>query len=224
MIYVTGDMHGDEERFSSRAMKKLKAGDTLIICGDFGFVWDGSAKEKKFLEYLGSRKFNVVFVDGTHENYDLLNKCRMTVWNGGRVHRVSGNLLHLMRGQVFTIEGKKIFTFGGGESLDRDMRTEHETWWRDEMPTPSEMAEGAETIDEVGCSVDYIITHEPPALVKSTLLLRSGEPDRINKLNGYFEQLNRECKFKHWYFGSMHEDRTVTPYHTALFNDIVALD
>lgn len=223
MIYVTGDMHGQEDRFSERAIKKLKEGDTLIVCGDFGFVWDGSPKENKFLEYLGSRKFNVVFVDGTHENYDLLNKCRMTVWKGGKVHRVSGNLLHLMRGQIFTIEGKKIFTFGGGESLDRDMRVEHETWWRDEMPIPSEMEEGAQVLDEAGGEIDYIITHEPPSLVKSTLLLRSGDADRTNKLNGYFEQINRECKFKHWYFGSMHEDRRVTPVHTALFRDIVEL-
>ena len=52
MIYVTGDMHGEEERLYSRSMKKLSEGDTLIVCGDFGFVWDGSAKEKKILEYL----------------------------------------------------------------------------------------------------------------------------------------------------------------------------
>ena len=95
-------------------MKKLDKGDTLIVCGDFGFVWDGSPKEKKLLDYLGSRKYTVAFVDGTHENYDLLKKYRMTVWNGGRVHRISGNLFHLMRGQIYTIEGLRIFTFGGG--------------------------------------------------------------------------------------------------------------
>ncbi len=223
MIYITGDMHGQEDRFSDRALKKLKEGDTLIICGDFGFVWDGSAKEKKFLEFLGTRKYQIVFIDGTHENYDLINNSRMTVWKGGKVHRISGNLLHLMRGQVYNIEGKKIFAFGGGESLDRDMRAEHETWWKDEMPTPEEMEEGAATMDENGCDVDYIITHEPPSLVKSTLLLRSGESDRVNKLNGYFEKLNRKCKFKHWYFGSMHEDKRVTPVHTALFKDIIEL-
>lgn len=224
MIYVTGDMHGEEERLYSRNMRKLKEGDTLIVCGDFGFVWDGSPKERKLLEYLGSRKYNVAFVDGTHENFDLLSKCRMTVWNGGRVHRVSGNLFHMMRGQIFNIEGCKIFTFGGGESLDREMRIEHQTWWREELPTPAELQEGAEAIDEAGCEVDYIITHEPPSIVKSTLLLRSGDVDRVNKLNGYFEQLNRECKFKHWYFGSMHEDRVVTKVHTAVFHDIIPIN
>ena len=224
MIYVTGDMHGEEERLYSRSMKKLSEGDTLIVCGDFGFVWDGSAKEKKILEYLGSRKYNVCFIDGTHENFDLLVKCRMTVWNGGKVHRVSGNLFHMMRGQIFTIEGYRIFTFGGGESTDREMRTEHISWWKEEMPTPAELEEGAKAIDEVDCDVDFIITHEPPSIVKSTMLLRAGETDSVNKLNGYFEQLNRVCKFKHWYFGSMHEDRIITNVHTAVFEDVIPIN
>lgn len=224
MIYVTGDMHGEEERLYSRSMKKLSEGDTLIVCGDFGFVWDGSAKEKKILEYLGSRKYNVCFIDGTHENFDLLEKCRMTVWNSGKVHRVSGNLFHMMRGQIFTIEGYRIFTFGGGESTDREMRTEHISWWKEEMPTPAELEEGAKAIDEVDCDVDFIITHEPPSIVKSTMLLRAGETDSVNKLNGYFEQLNRVCKFKHWYFGSMHEDRIITNVHTAVFEDVIPIN
>ena len=115
MIYVTGDMHGDENRLFDKEWRKLKSGDTLIVCGDFGFLWDGSKREREALEYLGSRKFNVLFLDGTHENFDLLQKCRETVWHGGHVRRVCGNLLNLMRGQIFEIEGKKIFTFGGGE-------------------------------------------------------------------------------------------------------------
>lgn len=217
-------MHGEEERLYSRSMKKLSEGDTLIVCGDFGFVWDGSAKGKKILEYLGSRKYNVCFIDGTHENFDLLEKCRMTVWNGGKVHRVSGNLFHMMRGQIFTIEGYRIFTFGGGESTDREMRTEHISWWKEEMPTPAELEEGAKAIDEVDCDVDFIITHEPPSIVKSTMLLRAGETDSVNKLNGYFEQLNRVCKFKHWYFGSMHEDRIITNVHTAVFEDVIPIN
>ena len=217
-------MHGEEERIHPKSLKKLKEGDTLIVCGDFGFVWDGSSKEKKILEDLGSRKYNIAFIDGTHENFELLSKCRMTVWNGGRVHRVSGNLFHMMRGQIFNIEGCKIFTFGGGESLDREMRVEHETWWREELPTPAELQEGAEAIDEAGCQVDYILTHEPPSIVKSTMLLRTGDADRVNKLNGYFEQLNRECKFKHWYFGSMHEDKIITKVHTSVFRDIIPIN
>lgn len=223
MVYVTGDMHGDESRLYDRNWRKLKPKDTLIICGDFGFLWDGSNRERKVLEYLGSRKFTVAFLDGTHENFKLLYSKRETIWKGGKVHRICGNLFHLMRGQIFNIEGMKIFTFGGGESTDKEMRMEQKCWWKQEMPTPDEMAEGAQRLDEEGLQVDYILSHEPPSLVKSAMLLRSGEPDRVNKLNGYLEEISRSCKYKHWYFGSMHEDRTVTPSHTAVFRQYIPL-
>ena len=223
MIYVTGDMHGAEDRLYGKEWRKLKAGDILIVCGDFGYIWNGGKFEKEAVEYLGSRKFTVCFVDGTHENFDKINACRETYWKGGMVHRIHGNLLHLMRGQIFNIDGISIFTFGGGESTDKDIRAEQGLYWKEELPTPREMAEGAAKLDEVGCEVDYIITHEPPKRVKSAMLLRGGEVDRLNKLNGYFEEIEGGCSFKKWYFGSMHEDRAVTPIHTCVFNKIIPL-
>ena len=50
MIYITGDIHGDFSRFRSPALKKLRKNDALIVCGDFGFIWDGSEKEQKILK------------------------------------------------------------------------------------------------------------------------------------------------------------------------------
>ena len=223
MVYVTGDMHGAENRLYDKQWRKLKAGDVLIVCGDFGYIWDGGKREEEYIKYLGSRKFTVCFVDGTHENFDKINACRETYWKGGMVHRIHGNLLHLMRGQIFNIDGVSIFTFGGGESTDKDIRAEQGLYWKEELPTPREMAEGAAKLDKVGCEVDYIITHEPPKRVKSAMLLRGGEVDRLNKLNGYFEEIEAGCNFKKWYFGSMHEDRAVTPIHTCVFNKIIPL-
>ena len=223
MIYVTGDMHGELERLYDREFRKLKSGDILIICGDFGYIFDGSKTEKEVISYLATRKFITAFVDGTHDNLEKINRCRTTVWKGGMVHRIKGNLLHLMRGQIFDIDGTRIFTFGGGESIDKDMRVEPGNWWREEEPTPLEMAEGAKRLDEVGCKVDYIVTHEPPSLVKSAMLLRRGNADRVNKLNGYFEEISRSCEFKHWYFGSLHEDKVITERYSCVFRKVLPL-
>ena len=46
MVYVTGDLHGDYSRFKRPEMKKLRAGDILLVCGDFGFIWDNSKQEQ----------------------------------------------------------------------------------------------------------------------------------------------------------------------------------
>ena len=55
MVYVTGDTHGEWERFKSKEMRKLRAGDTLVICGDFGFIWDDSRRERSCLRKLPAR-------------------------------------------------------------------------------------------------------------------------------------------------------------------------
>ena len=83
MIYLTGDLHGDIERLKSKEMKKLKKGDTLIVCGDFGFVWDGSKKEQSVLKKLGKSKYQILFAEGTHDNLDLLEQYPAEDWNGG---------------------------------------------------------------------------------------------------------------------------------------------
>lgn len=47
MIYVTGDTHADIDigKLSTSKFpqqKSLTKNDYLIVCGDFGLVWDGS--------------------------------------------------------------------------------------------------------------------------------------------------------------------------------------
>lgn len=75
MIYVTGDMHGEFSRFKNKNIKKqLEENDTLIICGDFGFIWEDSRHERSIIEKIGELNYNVAFVDGCHENFDLLQQ------------------------------------------------------------------------------------------------------------------------------------------------------
>ncbi len=221
MVYITGDMHGDLNRLYDKEFRKLKSGDVLIVCGDFGYIFSGDKQEKQVINYLAKRKFVTAFIDGTHDNLDRIYRARSTVWHGGTVHRIKGNLLHLCRGQIFKIEGNTFFTFGGGESADKDMRVVSGNWWREEEPSPIEMADGARVLDEAGLKVDYFITHEPPSLVKSSILLRRGESDNTNKINGYFEEIGRSCEFKHWYFGSLHEDRVITDRYTCVFKKLL---
>ena len=101
--------------------------DTVIICGDFGGVWvkdesvrgkGGWKEEKNHLDWLADKPFTTVFVDGNHENFQRLGRFQIDEWNGGKVHRIRPYILHLMWGQVFTIEGETYFVFGGASSHD----------------------------------------------------------------------------------------------------------
>lgn len=202
-------------------MKNLKKGDTLIICGDFGFIWKNDNAEKKLLKKIGKKKYNVCFLDGTHENFDALNSYDVSEWNGGKVHQISGNLYHLMRGQIYNIDGLNVFCMGGGESPDIEYRIENDLWSRYEIPSREELLEGAKNLEKLNSRVDIIVTHEPPMKIKGFLKLTEKGPVRITGLNTYFEELSEACEFKRWYFGSMHIDKFISVTHSAVFQNVL---
>ena len=169
MVYVTGDLHGDYSRFKRPEMKKLRAGDILLVCGDFGFIWDNSKQEQAVLKKLSEKKYTIAFVDGCHENFDLLQQYRLVRWRGGVARLIAPNIFHLQRGEIYTIENQKYFAFGGGHSQDYEYRRDTGNWWRQEQPTHDEIRRAIRNLNRNQATVDYIITHEPPASLKDCL-------------------------------------------------------
>lgn len=219
MIYVTGDTHGDIERFKDSQFKKLRRGDTLIICGDFGFIWNGSKKEKAVLKKLAALDYTVAFIDGCHENFDLLEAFPAKEWNGGEARFIAPNIVHLMRGQIYTIEKKKIFTFGGGHSQDIEFRSESK-WWEREQPTHEEIMAALANLKANGNNVDYVITHEPPASVKVCLGVDVFQRIEVHAL---FEEIMNSCRYEKWFFGKCHIDKHIPVRFYAVFNNVTPL-
>lgn len=220
MIYVTGDTHGDYSRFRDPAVKKLRRGDTLIICGDFGFFWDGSRKEKSIIKKIIGKGYTVAFLDGCHENFDILESFPITEWNGGKARVIDKNLVHLMRGQVYTIERKKIFTFGGGHSQDFDFRRSSDNWWKREKPSHEEIIEAIDNLKRHDNTVDYVITHEPPVSLKDCLNV-----DVLQRLevHALFEDIIKTCSYQKWFFGKCHIDKHIPIKFFAVFNNVIPL-
>lgn len=187
MLYVTGDIHADIRRLKGRAAKQLKKGDILLVCGDFGFLWDGSPKELRLLDWLGKRPYQILFVEGTHDNIDLLSGYPEETLYGGQVRRVSGNCCQLLRGECYEIEGKRVFALGGGESTDMDIRVEGETWWSRELPSAEELAHARETLASLNQQVDYIITHSVAPTVNKFL---DREQMQINLLLAFLNEIS----------------------------------
>ena len=114
MIWITGDKHGQLDPFlENPTYKKIKKNDTLIICGDFGFLWDRSKQELKNLKWLSKRRYNIAFVDGCHDNQTIMSEYPTEFWNGGKVRRVSKNIFYLMRGEIYDINGARVLALAG---------------------------------------------------------------------------------------------------------------
>ncbi len=59
-IYITGDCHGDFQRFTTRNFPQLKGlgrDDYVILAGDFGGVWAGEQTDGYKLDWLEDKPF-----------------------------------------------------------------------------------------------------------------------------------------------------------------------
>lgn len=140
MLYITGDTHGNQLKWLEQIHPALSPGDGVIVAGDFGYgFWSGPlGSEDAFYDWLAAQPYAVFFIDGNHENFDRLLALPVKPWRGGRIQRIRPNVIHLMRGEVYLIEGRTVFTFGGGHSADFWQRKPGTSWWPQEMPEPEE--------------------------------------------------------------------------------------
>ncbi|KRU40633.1 metallophosphoesterase [Clostridium sporogenes] len=229
MIYITGDTHfpNDIEKLNElnfTEYKNLTKKDYVIITGDFGGVWDNGEKELYWSEWLHKKNFTTLFIDGNHENFDLLYQFPVEDKFGGKVHKINDSIYHLMRGQVFNIDNSKFFTMGGASSTDKENRREHITWWQDEIPNYNEMEEGLANLEKHNNKVDYILTHTcSSSILQDINKIYGFQPKPEENLNKYLEIIEEKVKFKHWYFGHFHEDMEIDAKHTLLFEKIIKI-
>ena len=228
-IFVTGDTHRsiDIAKLSEWAwpeQKTLTKDDYLIILGDFGGVWfestNGKKKDEKFIrDTYESKPFTTLFLDGNHECHPGLKTYPEEEWMGGRVHRISDSVIHLMRGQVYRINNQKIFTMGGARSIDRYCRIEGTDWWPDEMPSEEEYQEAMNNLEKNEFQVDYILSHCGPADIERMWGFSS------DQLSNFFLHLDYDfnLNYKHWYFGHYHRDIRVDDKHTCVYQNIHSL-
>jgi Icc-related predicted phosphoesterase len=220
LICITGDIHGDLKRFSDKKIKKLKKGDMLIVCGDFGFIWDGGKKEQQILKKIGKKKFYTLFIEGCNDNLNLIAEYPTAEFCGGMVHEISGNLKHLIRGNVYDFLGQRFFVFGGGLTKDLDIRQNAGTYFESELADNAEINASLKKIAASHRKFDYIVTHEPPASIKELL---SFETNQISFVHNFFEAVKKDCSFTQWFFGKAHKNKIIPPKYTCLFDGVAVI-
>ncbi len=235
--YVTGDIHGSidigkltPERWPEG--QRLFRCDLLLICGDFGLIWseEPSVEDRYFLGWLNAQPWTTVFVDGNHENHDLLDALPVSTWHGGKVHVLPRyeNIVHLMRGQVFDMGVLGMwFTMGGAWTRDSSWRIPGDGWWPRELPSDEEYEEARRNLDRVGWSVDYVITHECPRLRRHAAMpdWYCEEFDPADKLSIFLDEVDERIdqeRLKRWYSGHYHADITLgDEKHVMLYRQII---
>ena len=163
-------------------------------------------------------------------------------WKGGKVHKIRPSVIHLMRGQVFEIDGKNIFAFGGASSHDiqdgilnadetakikfwerqrRMFRVKDISWWDLELPIEEEMQRGIDSLEDVGFYVDFVVSHCAPQSIVDTFSQGLFKPDRLTL---YFEDLlNWGLRFDAWFHGHYHDNRKTLGKYVMLYEQIIRI-
>lgn len=230
-VFLTGDTHGEADIAKVDAFalvaQDLTRDDVLIVLGDFGLVWADppSEGERRRLDWYEEQPWTTLFVDGNHENFDLLDALPVTHRYGGRVHEVRPHVVHLMRGETYHIGGHSFFVLGGAHSIDVDWRVPHRSWWPQEVPDEEERERLAQAAREVG-SVDYVLTHCPPTSCYTWYRSRfPGFWGPDDEYNAWLEEhVEGVVGYKRWFFGHLHMDLPLDEPHTVLFNEVFDLD
>lgn len=230
-IYVHGDTHGGyHANYIKTAhfqdQKQHSKNDLLVILGDFGYIWcdEGTAfyeQQQSNISQLANRNFQTCFLDGNHENFDLLEKLpQAQIW-GGKVGVVNvkgstNKIYHLKRGEIYEINGKKILAVGGAVSIDKVHRTPHVSWWVQESINQSEMDNTIANLNKHSWCVDLVFTHTCPSRIIPKMI-REKPLDDPNSL--FFDTLiDQGLKFEQWHFGHFHENKAIDTQFRCHFN------
>ena len=149
-----------------------------------------------------------------------------------------------MRGQIYQIDGKKIFAFGGASSHDISggilepddpeykakkkeldqgwlpYRINHVSWWEQELPSENEMEEGLKNLSVHANKVDFIVSH---CCSSSTQALLGGGLFTPDVLTNYLEQIRQTTKFKKWFFGHYHDNKNVNAEEILLYEQVIRI-
>jgi len=241
-IFVTGDTHGgsvgDLNKLNSKKFpigKTLTKNEYVIVAGDFGCVWsaEGSKGHKHDLytqNWLHEKPWTTLFIDGNHENHDMLAKLEEVKMFGDVVGKVNDSIYHLKRGRVYNINGKSIFTMGGAESLDKENRTLGISYWKEEVPSYKEMDLALENLGLANWKVDYVITHNCPNRVGMRFITEHNAQGLYNtKISDptatFLDHLyiDRDLQYKKWFYGHWHKDWQYDDFR-LVYQNVVELE
>ena len=145
------------------------------------------------------------------------------------MNEVYPGIFRLRRGEIYNINDKKIFTFGGAKSHKDQEKYNYDkkkklklqpSWWPQEIPSEEEFEYGLLNLEKHNYEVDYILSHTCPHSIIQKLNNETADIDleRINDpVSIYFEEILQKTNFKEWHFGHHHKDICIEHLNKKFF-------
>lgn len=178
MTTLIGDLHGDKTFVTSQSFFEpysIQLGDLDL----YGYDWADFSLPR-------------YFVDGNHDQFPKLDI------DATEPYEVKGNLWYIPRGW----HQNGILYIGGGDSIDKHLRQEGVSWFREECLTIHQM----NRIMDIKEEIHTIISHDCPAFIYPEMMginLNSIVGNHCFDLNHVFNKF----KPNKWFFGHHHKSK-----------------
>lgn len=209
-ILLVGDTHGNGGfvRTAVKRYAEVSEADVIFQLGDFGFTF-----HEHFIECVQDVGLPWYWLDGNHDNHDFLSEPKRDADGNvidlppfsdpSRFHEIWPNIFYSARGHAWEWDGVHFLTCGGAFSIDRAYRTQHVSWWPQELITDAEV----DRCVSQG-KVDIVLSHDAPAGVDPLEAMLEATGYKV----GVESRLNREqmtkiiqaCQPSHLYHGHYH--------------------
>ena len=194
------------------------------------------------MDWLERKPFTTLFVDGNHENFDVLDDLPREDWSGGQVQRIRPHVLHLCRSHLFHLDGKLLFVLGGAQSHDAKVllsdspqsaqerralrqrsipiRVEGESWWRQELPDCAQLRQAWDCLAWEDWGADegiFVLTHCAPTELQQRLF-----PEYpTNALTDVLSLIRSRLNCCGWYCGHYHQDICLAQERFHVLNEAI---
>jgi hypothetical protein len=166
---LLGDVHGRAGWFAAICEEARRRGcDALVQVGDLGYgvgdTPEALAFPARLEEELTRYGLSLFFVDGNHDNFDLLlDPTKPLTAEGFR--QLSPRVFYIPRATRWSWHGVRYLALGGAYSLDRRGRDKAEEleqkarvwWWPEERISEGDLYRSLD-----GPPVDVLLTHDAP--------------------------------------------------------------
>lgn len=209
MWYITGDIHGNLQRIESFSRV---TSDPIIILGDCGFNYYMGKKDDLLKSMAAGLSNTLLCIKGNHEIHpDQLDFYKTKLWNGAEVYYQDEypNILFAKDGEIYNIDGDKVFVIGGAYSVDKNYRIARGwNWFSSEQPSEETKARCIDTLNKADWKVDIVLSHTAPLRAEPKhLFLPNIDQRQVDKTTEIFlDEIAEKLSFKKWYFGHYHGD------------------
>jgi predicted phosphodiesterase len=198
---IVGDIHGEWKELNILINRKKP--NNIIQLGDWGWFphyhnKKGILPKNKIFNQFGikniqqNHKTNIYWIRGNHDNVDDL-------WclTENKPYEIQDGIIYCPFGTILNINDKNILCCGGGESIDKDMRIEGDSWWR------KETIQLYEFDNLPDCKIDIVISHTIP-LSFFNYFDKSFNSKLNDPSTKALENILNNYKPKEWYSGHFH--------------------